>query len=230
MPVGREPNMKSMRQAAATALVPNELVSSVSHLAGALCAAEGAVILAARGIADSVGSARLFSLLVFALSMTALYTSSGIYHLSKARGRSAAGLRKLDHAMIYVLIAGSYTPVCLFYLPAGRAAVFVTILWIAAAIGIIVKMFAINAPNWISATIYILMGWAVVFDFSLFWNADPQGMSLIAAGGCAYTIGGVIYALKRPNFSSVFGFHELFHMFILVGSFLHYIAVLFFMA
>ena len=211
-------------------LAPKELVSSMSHLAGALCAVEGAVFLIIKGISDSVSALQLAALAIFACSMAALYTCSGVYHLSKARGILATALRKLDHAMIYVLIAGTYTPVCFFYLPVKKAAAFAIVIWLIAAAGIAAKMIRIDTPNWVSAAIYIMMGWAVVFDFRSFWNVDPGGMALIAAGGLAYTAGGLIYAFKRPDLSAFFGFHELFHVFVLLGSFLHVMAVFFFMA
>jgi hemolysin III len=207
-----------------------EFVSSMTHLAGALCAAGGAVFLAVKGILDNVAPLQMAALIIFSLSMTALYSCSGIYHLSKARGFAAGALRKLDHAMIYVLIAGSYTPICLFYLPINKAIIFVLVIWGVAIFGIIAKMFWISAPNYISAIIYILMGWAVVFDFKSFWLFNAQGMLLVAIGGIAYTMGGIIYAIKRPNFGKFFGFHEFFHVFVLLGSFFHFAAVFFFMA
>ncbi len=222
--------MKTNHAGPGASLEPKELVSSMSHLAGALCASGGAIFLIIKGVSDRVSTLQLAALLIFACSMAALYVASGVYHLSKARGHLATALRKLDHAMIYVLIAGSYTPICFFYLPLKKAAAFALVIWLIAAAGILVKMFCIDTPNWVSASLYILMGWAVVVDFHSFWIVDPYGMALIAAGGLAYTAGGIIYAFKRPNLASFFGFHELFHIFVLIGSFLHFTAVFFFMA
>ncbi len=222
--------MKNSNDPIPPILAPKELVSSMTHLAGALCAAGGAVFLTIKGIDDHVSSLQLAALIVFALSMVSLYICSGIYHMSKARGKMATALRKLDHAMIYVLIAGSYTPLCFFYLPIKKAAAFTLVIWLIAAAGILSKMFWINAPNWTSAVIYILMGWAIIFDFSSFWSVSQQGMTLVAIGGMSYTIGGIIYAFKRPDFTRYFGFHELFHVFVLLGSFFHFTAVFFYMA
>jgi hemolysin III len=137
----------------------------------------------------------------------------------------ATSLRKLDHAMIYVLIAGSYTPICFLNLPLKEAVVFTAVIWGIALVGIVAKIFWIKAPNWVSAVIYILMGWALVIDINEFWAANHQGMIFIALGGITYTIGGIIYAIKKPCFTKYFGFHELFHIFVLLGSFFHFYGI-----
>ena len=204
---------------------PKELVSSTSHFFGAFLSVIALTLLLVSGISIGLNGIYLISLLIFGASLIGLYSCSGIYHLSKAKGRISASLRKLDHSMIYVLIAGTYTPICFFNLPLNKAILFTSIIWVIAIIGIIVKILWKTAPYWSSAVFYIAMGWAVIFDIQEFWGANPRGMLFIALGGIAYTVGGIIYAIKKPNFTKYFGFHEFFHVFCLVGSFLHFYGV-----
>lgn len=133
-------------------------------------------------------------------------------------------LRRIDHSMIYVLIAGSYTPIALIALSgAWRWGILITI-WSLAVLGVLIKNFWFNAPRWLYTSSYILMGWMVIIAIIPLSKVLPaQGMYWLVAGGITYTVGGVIYATKWPNFKSkYFGFHELFHLFILAGSFCHY--------
>ena len=130
--------------------------------------------------------------------------------------------------MIYVLIVGTYTPISLYYLPAGENLLFTGILWVIALVGIIVKLCWMGAPRFLSTLVYLLLGWSVLFDFNSFLSIPTSGLWLIAAGGIAYSIGAVIYIIKKPNLSKYFGFHEIFHLFILLGSFLHVLAVYFY--
>jgi hemolysin III len=204
---------------------PKELVSSTSHYFGAFLSSIALVLLVVKATSLGIGSLYLISIIIFGASLIALYSCSGTYHLSKAMGHMATSLRKLDHAMIYVLIAGSYTPICFLNLPLKEAVIFTAVIWGIALIGIIAKIFWITAPNWVSAMIYILMGWAMIVDIKEFWAANHAGMIFIAIGGITYTVGGIIYAIKRPCFTKYFGFHEFFHIFVLLGSFFHFYGI-----
>ncbi|MEI8216764.1 MAG: hemolysin III family protein [Eubacteriales bacterium] len=208
---------------------PKELVSSTSHFFGAFLSAIALILFIQKAESIGMGNIYMVSVIIFGISLIALYSCSGTYHLSKAMGHMATSLRKLDHAMIYVLIAGSYMPICFLNLPLKEAVKITAIIWTIAIIGIIAKLFWITAPNWVSASIYILMGWAMVVDFGEFWAANQQGMIFIALGGITYTVGGIIYAVKKPCFSKYFGFHEFFHIFVLLGSFFHFYGIYFYM-
>ena len=128
--------------------------------------------------------------------------------------------------MIYVLIAGTYTPLLLTLLPRPNNLIFTAAMWAVAAAGILMKMFWLGAPRWLSTTLYILMGWAIAVDLPAVGALPLPGIVLLVAGGLAYTVGGVIYMVKRPNLSERFGFHEIFHLFVIAGSVCHYLMVL----
>ena len=124
-----------------------------------------------------------------------------------------------------MLIAGSYTPVVLRYMDAPDAYVFLAVIWGIALFGIGAKLLWIDAPRFLGTILYLLMGWAVVFRFDVVLAMPAPAIALLAAGGLVYTVGGVIYILKKPNLSAVVGFHELFHLFVLAGSLCHYLMV-----
>ncbi len=202
-----------------------EPVSSLTHLSGAVLALIGTIILF---INTSIFTpAVVCSILIFGISMIALYATSGIYHLVRAKDVIIEKLRKLDHSMIFVLIAGSYTPFCLLVLDGFWQWGILTLIWALAILGITLKMFWMNMPRVLSTAFYIGMGWlALIVIKPLHVALAPQAFFLLVLGGVMYTIGGVIYALKLPNFSEEFGFHELFHIFVMLGSLCHYLIVL----
>ena len=167
---------------------------------------------------------RLLAALIFCCSTLALYTTSCVYHFSHGTPAHLNHLRKLDHSMIYLLIAGSYTPMLMSFYPQREALIFSLILWGIAAVGIVIKVFWF-LPRWVSTAIYLLMGWSILFDLGPLAQAPTGAIALLAAGGISYTIGGVIYGLKKPDLFRSFGFHELFHCFVLLGSVLHYLVV-----
>lgn len=167
----------------------------------------------------------LFSTCVFGLSMVALYSASCYYHTLSWENPKHTLFRKLDHSMIFVLIAGTYTPICLYYLIKPASWIFTLIIWFIALSGIVIKIFWLNAPRLLYTLLYVAMGWAVVFYWPAFAAIPLPCLSLIAAGGLAYTIGAVLYIIKKPNLSKLWGFHELFHIFILLGSFFHFMAI-----
>lgn len=134
-------------------------------------------------------------------------------------------MKKLDHSMIYILIAGSYSPFCLYVLPKKVGIPVFTILWIIALVGITLKILWINMPRVLSTALYIGMGWVALFVIKdLYANLVPQAFFLLVLGGVLYTIGGVIYAIKKPNFKN-WNFHDIFHIFTMLGSLSHFLLV-----
>ena len=178
------------------------------------------------GVKNDTSPTVLVSAVIFGVSLIALYSASSIYHYFSGNDKVKTILRKLDHSMIYVLIVGTYTPVVISCMEAPHSYLFLGILWTIAIAGIIVKVLWLNAPRAIATSIYLILGWAVVFDFQSFQGVPMNCLSLIAAGGIAYSIGAFIYIFKKPNISIQFGFHELFHIFVMIGSLLHYFAII----
>lgn len=165
---------------------------------------------------------RLFSLVIFGASMIEMYTISAIYHIMTWKPAQRRVLRTFDHANIFVLIAGTYTPIC-FNILSGwiRGALLVTI-WALALLGISFAFLSLarNVPRWLNVCLYIVMGWVAVLAFPAFLSVLPwQAVGVLILGGVLYTIGGVIYALRRPDpWPSIFGYHEIFHLFVIAGS------------
>ena len=177
-------------------------------------------------------SDNLSSFIVFIVSMILLYGASTMYHSFNINDRVNKILKKLDHAMIFVLIAGSYTPICLIVLPKNIGLPLLGLIWLIAALGIIFKMFWVTCPLWLSSVMYIAMGWLCVLAFSpLIKNLAGAAFTWLLAGGIIYTIGGVIYAIKTPKIKAFnerhryFGTHEIFHLFVMGGSICHFILV-----
>lgn len=208
-----------------------EPISSFSHMIGAVVFAIATILLIAKALFVGSWSLEiLVGVIVFGISLVALYSASAIYHYSNGSKHKILVLRKLDHSMIYVLIAGSYTPILLKFMAQREGLIFVSVMWLCAAVGVVIKLCWFNAPRWLQTVLYIAMGWAVLFDISIFKEMSGIALFLLAAGGISYTIGGIIYIVKKPNISVKFGFHELFHIFILIGSAFHYLLVLFYVA
>lgn len=207
-----------------------EPISSLSHCIGAVFFALASTLLIGKSAFDGAQPSVVVGVVVFSLSLVALYSASAIYHFARGSERKILRLRKLDHSMIYVLIAGSYTPILIKFLPEQESLVFVSVIWACAIVGVVIKLCWFSAPRWLQTVLYLLMGWAVLFDVSIFQQMSGMALLLLAAGGISYTLGAIIYMMKWPNFTKVFGFHENFHMFILAGSFFHCLLVLFFVA
>ena len=201
-------------------------ISSLSHMIGAVLFGVGTVVLLLKGLLGGFDAITVLSALVFGLSLIALYSASAAYHFVNASEQVNLILRKLDHSMIYVLIAGSYTPILLHYYHAPHCYWLTAAIWAIGLTGIAVKLLWFNAPRMLYTAFYILMGWFVLFDLSALQNMAPGAIALLVGGGLSYTAGGIIYALKKPNFSKRFGHHELFHILVLLGSLQHYIMVL----
>ncbi len=184
-------------------------------------AAIGAVAVTAGLLVNTVHDLpRFFSVLVFGLSMILLYTVSSIYHIGSWTGRRFRVLRALDHANIFVLIAGTYTPICVNILPRGLGMTVLVVIWSLAAVGVGGSVLTLHLPRWIIAALYIGMGWVgLVVMPSLLHSLPAPATLLLLVGGMLYTIGAVIYALQWPNpLPRVFGYHEMFHLFVVAGS------------
>ena len=200
--------------------------SAITHFIAMMMAVFAAVPLLIKAGIQS-GQENLLAMAIFMGSMILLYGASANYHSVDLTGRSLRIFRKLDHMMIFVLIAGSYTPVCLIVLGGKLGYTLLALVWGIAAVGMLIKAFWITCPKWFSSIIYIAMGWVCVLVFGPLLNtlSTPAFLWLLA-GGIIYTVGGVIYALKLPIFNSKhksFGSHEVFHLFVMGGSICHFI-------
>lgn len=198
-------------------------VSGFSHLLGAVLSAVGLYFLVRYAAANGTVW-HIVSFSIFGASLILLYTASSVYHLLIVPEKSTTILRKIDHTMIYVLIAGTYTPVCLIPLRGNWGWSLLVSIWGIAITGIILKLLWFNAPRWLSTLFYVIMGWLIVIAFVPLVRTMPAAAMLwLVAGGLMYTIGAVIYGTKWPRLKSkAFGFHEVFHMFVLYGSFCHF--------
>ena len=207
--------------------------SAITHFIGMLMAAFAATPLLIRA-ARQPDIIHLVSLAIFIGSMILLYAASTTYHTLNLSERSNRILRKIDHMMIFVLIAGSYTPVCLIVLGGKTGYGLCALVWSIALAGILIKALWITCPKWFSSILYIAMGWVCILAFTRIIHALPRaGFGWLLAGGIIYTAGGIIYALKLPLFNArhkYFGSHEIFHLFVMGGSFCHYVMMYRFVA
>lgn len=207
-------------------------VSALTHFAAMILALIAATPLLLK--ASSAGKLHMATLAIFITSMVLLYAASTIYHTLDISPRINKLLKKIDHMMIFILIAGTYTPICLIVLGDRTGWSLLALVWGIAALGIVIKACFVMCPKWFSSTIYIAMGWICVLAFSKIMNAlPPAAFGWLLAGGLIYTIGGIIYALKLPIFNSrhkSFGSHEIFHLFVMGGSLCHYILMYRFVA
>jgi hemolysin III len=167
---------------------------------------------------------------VFAASVVMMFGASALYHRPTWTPRCRAWLRRLDHAGIYCLIAGTYTPVGLLVLHGAWQTVVLAIVWAGCGVAILTRLFWIAAPKWIEVVLAISLGWVgVVAMPEIVWNAGLGCMLLILGGGIAYSVGAVIYGLRRPDpFPAVFGYHEIFHLLIVIAVALQYSAIAFY--
>lgn len=198
-------------------------VSALTHFFGAILAIPITFFLIFNSKDNS--NLHILSLIIFGVSLFLLYSSSTIYHTLDLTKDANKLLRKIDHMMIFVLIAGTYTPLCLVILKGTLGYYIFGFIWVIAIMGILLKIFWIDAPRHLSTAIYIFMGWFIIFAiYPVSQVISKDGIKLMLLGGISYTIGGVIYALKWPKINSkYFGFHEIFHIFVLLGSSFHVI-------
>jgi len=203
-------------------------VSGFSHLFGMFLSIAGLVLLIITAVNDSNGVYDIVSFTIFGASLILLYAASSIYHLLNLSEHANTILKKFDHIMIYILIAGSYTPICLGVMRGGWGWSIFGVVWGLAISGLFLTIFWIKAPRWFTTGIYLGMGWIVliaIYPIIIKFKSLGGLSSLwwLLAGGISYSIGAVIYGLKWPKFkNNYFGFHEIFHIFILLGSFFQF--------
>ena len=202
--------------------------SAITHFIGMLMAIFAAVPLLIKA-ASEPGRIYIISLAVYAASLILLYAASTTYHTFDISEKVNTILKKIDHMMISVVIAGSYTPVCLIVLKGKTGLILLSIVWAIAIAGILIKAFWVYCPKWVSSVLYIGMGWTCVLAFTqILNNMSPAAFGWLLAGGIIYTVGGVIYALILPIFNNRhknFGSHEIFHLFVMGGSACHFVVM-----
>ena len=204
-----------------------EPINSITHLAGALFSLIALIAMLIKAISTNASSVGILSVTIFGISLILLYITSGTYHGIISSDKVISIFKKLDHSMIFVLIAGSYAPFCLLTI-GGKFGVTMFIIMITLAVlGIIFKLCWFTCPCWVDSTMYIGLGWAALFMITPLASILPAiSLFLLVLGGIFYTIGGVIYASKSKKLTiGNWGFHEIFHIFILLGSLSHFICV-----
>ena len=204
-----------------------EPISGLTHFAGFLLSF--AALLFMEMYAVSHGTARhIIASAVFGTSLILLYGASSMYHLLSLSPQSSTILRRIDHAMIFILIAGTYTPICLIPLYGFLGWWLLIIIWCMAIAGIFQALYWLDAPRWFSTSLYLFMGWTVIVAFYPLVQSLPfDALIWFILGGLSYTVGAVLYAQKRPNpLPGIFGFHEIWHILVLIGSFCHLWAIM----
>lgn len=204
--------------------------SAITHFIAMLLTMFASVPLLVKAGLSSVGASSdktFAAMVIFAASMILLYGASATYHTVNLTGRFLKFFKKIDHMMIFVLIAGSYTPVCLIVLGDRQGYQLLYLVWSIAIVGMLIKAFWVTCPKWFSSILYIAMGWVCLLVFRrLLATLPPAAFFWLLTGGIIYTIGGIIYALKLPLFNAkhkYFGSHEIFHLFVMGGSVCHFI-------
>ena len=202
-----------------------EPVNSLTHWVGAALALAGLVALLIVGWSTP---AKVISLAVYGVSLIAMFSASATYHMVQVKDRVLEVFRKVDHAAIYFLIAGTYTPFCVNAFDGFWKWGLLSIIWSLALVGIIVKVFYIRAPRWLNAGIYVVMGWLSISAVGQMLAVLPGWvLGWLLAGGVIYTLGAVVYTTKIFNFKpGVFGFHEMWHIFVMLAAAAHFVAVL----
>ena len=201
-----------------------EPVNGLMHLGAAIAAGFGLAALLVIG-RDSL--AKQASLLIYGAALILMFSASAAYHLIRAKPQAAQILRKLDHSAIYLLIAGTYTPICIHYFTGFWRWGILAIIWFMAIAGIVVKMFVIRAPRWASAAVYLAMGWLCLMGIRVMLAEMPMSALIwLLLGGILFSVGALVYVTKRPDFyPGVFGFHEVWHIFVILGCLSHFIVV-----
>ena len=204
-----------------------EPINSITHWIGAILALFALIVMLIKGISNDISTLGLVSVIIFGASMILLYSVSATYHAVISTDKVIKGFRRLDHSMIFILIAGSYAPFCLIGLGNNIGKIFFAVMIGVAIAGVIFKMCWFNCPRWLQTALYIAMGWSAVFVIKpLSIALSPAPIIWLVIGGILYTLGGVLYGLKPKKLQlGLFGFHEIFHIFIILGSLSHFISV-----
>ena len=202
--------------------------SALTHFIGMILAMFGSMPLLIE-VGRTSNQKAILSIMIFVLSMILLYGASTLYHSINLTGDRLKFFKKLDHVMIFVLIAGTYTPVCVITLGGTTGYVLLTVVWCIALAGMLFKMLWVTCPKWVSSVLYISLGWACLSVFGKLFAVLPRAAFIwLLIGGIIYTVGGVIYALKLSIFNAkhkYFGSHEIFHLFVMGGSFCHLVCM-----
>jgi hemolysin III len=207
-----------------------EPINGLTHLAGAILSFIALLAMVIKTSMTTDSPLSIAAVIIFGISMILLYSASATYHMVLAKDKVIAYLRRLDHSMIFILIAGTYTPYCLISLKGVTGWVLFSIISTIAVLGVIFKLVWFHSPRWLSTSLYIAMGWMIIFFAApLAENLHTNGLFLLILGGILYTIGGIIYGAK-PKFLKTkhMGFHEIFHIFIMLGSLAHFLSVFLF--
>jgi hemolysin III len=203
-----------------------EPFNGLSHLGGAVAAFFGQIALLVAGWS---GTAKIVSVVVYGLSLVAMFTASASYHLAKVKPATLQILRKLDHSAIFLFIAGTYTPFCINAFTGFFRWGLLTLIWAIALTGILLKVFVPHMPRWLHTLLYVIMGWLCLIAVPQMPSVlPPDAITWLVIGGVTYTLGAVVYALKLFDFvPGKFGFHEVWHIFVLLGALAHFVAVLY---
>ena len=202
-----------------------EPVNSLTHWAGAVLALAGLIALLIVGWGTPI---KVVSLIIYGASLIFLFSASATYHMVRVKDKALEIFRKIDHSAIFCLIAGTYTPFCLNAFTGFWKWGMLSIIWSLAIIGIVIKIFIIRSPRWLNAVIYVAMGWLCVGASGQLLAALPAWVLVwLIIGGVTYTLGAVVYSTKMFNFiPGVFGFHEVWHIFVLLAAAAHFVAVM----
>ncbi len=200
--------------------------SGLSHLIGAILSLVGGLALVIP-LYHRGEMVKAYSFAAFGAGLILLYSASAAYHLAILNTKGNTILRRIDHMMIYILIAATYTPICLIALPRVWGWSLFGVIWAMALGGVILTLFVINKPRWATVAIYLVMGWMALLAFvPLLQAVPPTGIFWIVLGGAFYSLGAIVYARKQPDpYPGVFGFHEVWHLFVMAGSLCHYLAM-----
>jgi len=202
--------------------------SAITHYIAMMLALVAAAPLLVKAVLSDIPFA-IIAMGIYITAMILLYMASALYHSVNVGGKILKIFKKFDHMMIYGLIAGSYTPICMLVLDRETGGFLLFLVWAIAIVGMLITAFWVNCPKWLSSIVYIAMGWVCLLVFPMLLDRLSTGAFWwLLAGGILYTIGGVIYALKLKAFNSLhkyFGSHEIFHVFVMAGSFCHFIVM-----
>ena len=202
----------------------SDIINFYSHLAGAVASLPGYIILLCVSGGDVT---KIVLSSIYSICAIFIFTCSSIYHGQKAEDDDTNPWRKLDHIAIFFMIAGTYTPISWIYLDVYWRWSIIGAQWLLVILGLIFKLIYIHGPRWLTIVIYLLMGWMALIPLGQLLATMPfSSIMLLFTGGVAYSVGAVIYAIKKPNpFPGVFGFHEIFHFLIIIGAVLHYFMI-----
>jgi len=202
----------------------SDIINFYSHLAGAVASLAGYIVLLCASGGDVT---KIVLSSIYSICAIFIFACSSIYHGQKAEDDDTNPWRKLDHIAIFFMIAGTYTPISWIYLDVYWRWSIIGAQWLLVILGLVFKLVYIKGPRWLTIAIYLLMGWMALIPLGQLLAAMPfSSIALLFAGGVAYSVGAVIYAIKKPNpFPGIFGFHEIFHFLVIIGAVLHYLMV-----